>query len=220
MAKQKEKKKERDDRLFYREENMSAEQFRKRYAEVRRLMDLRPTDRVLDVGCAEGWMTLELAKEVGHAHGFDTVEVRIAEAQRLAAEQGIEKATFEVASVIGYPIEPLSYDVTLFSSVWGRQTASQDVGTQELEALLQGTRRELVARINVMDYPGRLEEILEVCDGAGFDALSFPGKLIVAVRRGVDARIPELPRYTIVPTSHLGEHAVARAAERIGSAGD
>ena len=214
MAKQKER--EREDRLFYREGNMSAEQFRKRWQDVRRLMDLRPTDRVLDVGCAEGWMTLEMARQTEHAHGFDTVEVRIIEARRLAQEQGVGNATFEVASVIGYPIEPLSYDVTLFSSVWGRQSASQDVGVAELEALLRGTRRELVARINVMDFPGRLEEILDTCDRSEFDALSFPGKLIVAVRRGVDAQIPELPRYAIVPTSRLGDHAVAQAAAEIG----
>jgi predicted TPR repeat methyltransferase len=213
MAKQKER--QREDRLFYREDNMSAEEFQKRWHEVRRLMDLRPTDRVLDVGCAEGWMTLEMAREVERAHGFDTVELRIAEAQRLAEEQGVANATFEVASVIGYPIEPLSYDVTLFSSVWGRQSASQDVGVTELEALLRGTRRELVARINVMDFPGRLEEILETCDRNDFDALSFPGKLIVAVRRGADARVPELPRYAIVPTSRL-DNQVARAAEQIG----
>jgi SAM-dependent methyltransferase len=213
MAKQKER--EREDRLFYREDNMSAEQFQKRWHEVRRLMDVRATDRVLDVGCAEGWMTLELARLVEHAHGFDTVELRIEEARRLAAEQGVENASFEVASVIAYPIEPLSYDVTLFSSVWGRQSASQDVGARELEALLRGTRRELVARINVMDYPGRLEEIHDVCARNDFDALSFPGKLIVALRRGVDARIPQLPRYAIVPTSRLGDNPVAAAAAQL-----
>jgi SAM-dependent methyltransferase len=211
MAKQK----EREERLFYREDNMSPEEFRKRWREVRRLMDLRPADHVLDVGCAEGWMTLEMAREVEHAHGFDTVELRIAEAQRLAEQQGVGNATFEVASVIGYPIEPLSYDVTLFSSVWGRQSASQDVGVRELEALLRGTQRELVARINVMDFPGRLEEILDTCDRSDFDTLSFPGKLIVALRRGVDAQIPQLPRYAILPTSRL-DNSVARAAAQIG----
>jgi SAM-dependent methyltransferase len=213
MAKQKERR--REERLFYREDNMSAEEFEKRWHEVRRLMDLRPTDRVLDVGCAEGWMTLEMAREVEHAHGFDTVETRIAEAQRLAEQQGAGNATFEVASVIGYPIEPLSYDVTLFSSVWGRQSASQDVGARELEALLRGTRRELVARINVTDFPGRLEEILDVCDRNEFDALAFPGKLIVALRRSVDAQIPQLPRYAILPTSRL-DNPVARAAAELG----
>ena len=160
-------------------------------------------------------MTLEMAREVEQAHGFDTVELRIAEALRLAEEQGVGNATFEVASVIGYPIEPLAYDVTLFSSVWGRQSASQDVGAGELEALLRGTRRELVARINVMDFPGRLEEILEVCDRNEFDALSFPGKLIVALRRGQDAQIPQLPRYAILPTSRL-DNAVAHAAAELG----
>jgi SAM-dependent methyltransferase len=212
MAKQKES----EDRLFYREDNVSSEQFQKRWHEVRRLMDLRPTDRVLDVGCAEGWMTLEMGKLVEHAHGFDTVELRIEEAQRLAREQGVENATFEVASVIDYPIEPLSYDVTLFSSVWGRQSASQDVGVRELEALLRGTRRKLVARINVMDFPGRLEEIHDVCARNDFDTLSFPGKLMVALRRGADAQIPQLPRYAIVPTSSLEENPVARAAAEIG----
>jgi SAM-dependent methyltransferase len=194
--------------LVFREHPVAVETLTKRWDEVRRVADLRPTDRVLDVGCAEGWYTLEFAKLVRYAHGIDIVERRIEDARRHAGERGVTNATFETADLIGLPLEPLSYDVTLFSSVWG----AKGVGVTELANLLRATRRELVARVNVRDYPARLEEILDTCDENGFDALCFFPKLIVAVRRGADAEIPELPPQTLLPTSRLRDHPVVRAA--------
>jgi SAM-dependent methyltransferase len=189
-------------RHFYRDDNMTFEEFWKRWEEVLRLADLRPTDRVLDVGCAEGWNTFELAKLVAHAHGFDNSDVRIAEAQRLAAEQGIENVSFEVASVSGYEIEPLSYDVTLFSGVWG----ARGVGVPEVENLLTGTRRQFIARIKLTESPDLLEQLLEACDRNDFDAMAIPRKMLLAHRRGVEVRLPAMPGAAIVPISWLADH--------------
>jgi hypothetical protein len=193
-------------RPFYRTSELAG--VSKRVSEILRLADLRPTDHVLDVGCAEGLITLELAKHVEHAHGFDLSAVRIAEAERLAKERGIANATFEVESVIGYPVEPLSYDVTIFAGVWG----SRGVGFVELDNLLGATRRQLLALIDLRDNRKRVPPIYEVCDQRGFDVLCFPGKVVIAVRRGVGCRVPELPAVALVPTTALAAHSIVRRA--------
>jgi SAM-dependent methyltransferase len=199
------------DKLYYRKDE--ARQFPRRRDEIIRLADLKPADHVLDVGCAEGWMTLHLATLVEHAHGFDKSAVRIAEARRLAAERGIENATFEVASVIDYPVGPLSYDMTLFSGVWG----APGVGFRELEQLLKLTRRQLVARIQLVQQPERALQIYDLCDRNGFDALFFPTKFVVATRRGTDVRVPELPSIALVPTARLPDDPIVGAAQKIAS---
>jgi SAM-dependent methyltransferase len=129
---------------------------------------------VLDVGCAEGRITLHLATLVEPVHGIDKSAIRISEAQRLAAERGIQNATFEVASVIDYPVDPLSYDMTLFSGVWG----APGVGLNVLDRLLKMTRRQLVARIQLVQHPERALQIHDVCDRNGFHVLfSRPSSL-------------------------------------------
>jgi Methyltransferase domain len=199
--------------------------FESRWAEVRELADLRPTDELLDVGCAEGLITLEAATLVRRAHGFDIHADRIAEAQRLAAERGIKNATFAVDSVVAYDFHPLSYDVALFMAVWGKA----GVGANELRELLGATRRQLVMRVGVQQnrrLESRLEEILDVCETVGFDALCFSrparkretgeagGNLLIANRRGTDARVGELPRLALIPTSRLIDHPVVAARAR------
>jgi SAM-dependent methyltransferase len=199
--------------------------FENRWAEVREIADLRPSDEVLDVGCAEGLITLEAAKLVRRVHGFDIHAGRIAEAQRLASERGVENATFEVASVLDYDFHPLSYDVALFMAVWGKLA----VGTNELRGVLRATRRQLVMRVGVQQtrpLERRLEEILDVCDDSGFDALCFSrparkretgeagGNLLIAFRQGMDAHVGELPRLALIPTSRLLDHPVVAARTR------
>jgi SAM-dependent methyltransferase len=224
--------------LFYGESR--GRSFEARFDEIRQTADLRPSDHVLDVGCAEGLITLEAAKLVERIHGIDIEEDRIAEAIRLAEERGVRNATFEHASVIGYPFEPLSYDVSFFLAVWGKAVGEGDakrwVGATELGHILGATRRQLVMRVSVQLRPKQepfLDEILGVCEERGFDALCFSrttprpkplkrpesevalkpgGNLVIANRRGTDARVGELPRLVVMPTSWLLEHPVVRSS--------
>jgi len=215
--------------LYY-ESNVGADSFESRWEEIRRIADFRPTDRVLDVGCAEGLVALEVAPLVHSVHGFDISTGRIEHATQLAVERGIENATFEVASIDEVPLEPGSWDVTLFLAVWGKKTldGSRAIGAPELTRLLGATRRQLVARVGLQKDERReanLIEILDVCDANGFDALGFNrplheetflrGNLLVANRRGSDARSGELPPVALVPTSRLVDHPVVAGAESI-----
>jgi SAM-dependent methyltransferase len=188
----------------------------KRANAVLRFADLRPTDHVLDVGCADGLIALQLARWVERVHGFDISPTRVARASRSAAEAGVENATFEVRSVQDFPFEPLSWDVTLFMRVWGKGSGAKSVGAQDLARILRATRRQLIVLANVhrfIDAEPLLAQILDVCDRSEFDALcSSRPNLIIANRRGTDARLGEVPKLAIVPTATLLDHPVVMSA--------
>jgi SAM-dependent methyltransferase len=213
--------------LYYKE-SRGGRSFQSRWDEIRPIADFRPTDDVLDVGCAEGLITLEVARLVKRAHGIDIHPPRVAEASRLATERGLTNATFELASVADYPFEPLSYDVTLFMAVWGKPAddrgTTRAVGAHELRRILGATRRQLLMRAGVQQQARlepRLEEILDACEQSDFDALCFSrparkretgeagGNVLIANRRGTDARVGELPTLALIPTSRLAGHPVA-----------
>lgn len=62
--------------------------------------DVRPGERVLDVGCGNGALTIEAAVRAGadgSATGIDLSEPMLTNARARAAERGLAHATFEVA---------------------------------------------------------------------------------------------------------------------------
>jgi ubiquinone/menaquinone biosynthesis C-methylase UbiE len=168
---------------------------------VTQIADLRPTDDVLDVGCAEGDVALALAGFVARLHGLDSSPARVRRAAEHAAERGIRNATFEVAAIQEYPFEPRSWDVTLFMRVWGKGDGDWQVGDAEFERVLRTTRRQTIVQAGKRRSEERLHRILEICDDHGFDVASFERQyLIVANRRGAGARIRALPERVLVPT--------------------
>ena len=74
-------------------------------------------EKVLDVGCGCGDMTIAAARAAGggHAVGADFSRIQVAEARRLAASAGVANARFEVADVQVYPFQAGSFDVVLSS---------------------------------------------------------------------------------------------------------
>jgi SAM-dependent methyltransferase len=203
--------------------------FADRWSDLGRIADLRADDQVLDIGCAEGLIALEVATRVARVDAFDVSETRVTEARRLAAERGITNVRFDVGSVDTYLFSPLSYDVTLFLAVYGKRLdVERTVGPEHLARVLDTTTRQLLMRVGVQNdtrREARLGEILDVCDDRGFDALCFsrtrrgefasPNNLLVANRRGSDARSGQLPMLALVPTAHLADHPVVTSAASI-----
>jgi len=167
--------------------------------------------------------SVEIAKEKGPFPLFERdaylnsefVKTLAPDVQDAIAEHGIRNAAFAVGSIDDYPLRPLAFDVALFLAVWGKPLGGgRTVGAAHLRRILQATRRQLIIRVGVQKEPSkerRLAEILTLCDEEGFDALCFSrarddsevftrGNLIVAHRRGTDARAGDLPPLALVPT--------------------
>lgn len=190
----------------------AGETLAERYNDIAAISDFRPTDKVLDVGCAEGLISLEVAKQVESVRGIDIDANRVERARVEAKKQNASNATFEVGSVVDCRLD--TYDVTLFLSVYGKHNTSR-VGVDELRRLLRATRRQIIVRANVQgSRPGAdlLSDILTTMDEEGFDGFCFPAppagatNLIIGNRRGTDAHIHQAPPLILVPTERFSEH--------------
>lgn len=74
-------------------------------------------DTALDIGCGCGHTTLQAARLAsrGHALGVDLSAVMLAEARRLARQEGIGNARFEQADAQTHPFPAGGFDVTISS---------------------------------------------------------------------------------------------------------
>ncbi|MFE1318904.1 methyltransferase domain-containing protein [Kitasatospora phosalacinea] len=78
------------------------------------LPELRPGQRLLDVGCGPGTITADFAELVGPAGrvvGIEPVAGVLAEAAALAADRGLANLSYEVADVYRLPFADGSFDV-------------------------------------------------------------------------------------------------------------
>jgi SAM-dependent methyltransferase len=194
----------------------------RRAVAVTRIADLRPTDRVLDVGCAEGLVALEVASHVERLHGLDVHPARVRRAAERAAQRGIRNASFEATPVQDFSLEPRSWDVTLFMRVWGKGgDGGRNVGRAEFERLLEATRRQAIVQAGKLRSERGLRHVFEICDAHGFDVAWFVRyHLVVANRRGAGARIGALPERVlvrtpsgpqVVPAEELDDHPILRS---------
>ena len=179
----------------------AGEQAPRRARAVTRIADLRPTDRVLDVGCGWGEVATVVAPYVEHVHGLDLQADRVQRAGERAAEAGLGNTSFEAIALQDYPFEPLSWDVTLFMRVWGKEIAGPAVGEDDLVKILSATRRQAVMQVGKPRRRHRIGRVLELCEEEGFDAGWFVGlHLVIANRRGTDAVVHEVPDRVLTST--------------------
>ncbi|MGY1650558.1 class I SAM-dependent methyltransferase [Geodermatophilus sp. SYSU D01119] len=75
--------------------------------------ELRPGDRVLDVGCGTGATTRAAARITGSALGVDLSAAMLEVARRRAAEEGVDGARFEQADAQVAAFPPASFDVAV-----------------------------------------------------------------------------------------------------------
>lgn len=80
------------------------------------LPHIRSSDRVLDVGCGPGSITVGLARVTGHSTGVDVDDAEFADARAYAAKYGIDNVDFREGSIYGLDFADAVFDAcTLFS---------------------------------------------------------------------------------------------------------
>jgi ubiquinone/menaquinone biosynthesis C-methylase UbiE len=97
-------------------------------------VNVRPSPRILDVGCGTGINLLEAARVLGtceHLHGIDLAPGMIDEARRKAASAAVP-AVFEVGDGEDLPFEDASFDLVICNSVYhwfaNRPRAIEEMG--------------------------------------------------------------------------------------------
>ncbi len=182
-----------------------------RWNDIAEVADFRPTDRVLDMGCAEGLISFEVAKRAAHVDGVDIDANRIERAKSGAAKRGVKNVSFFQGSVVDFALDPAGYDVILFLSVMAPRNSDR-VGMREFIRLLRAARRQIVVRINVQQSTREetlLGSMLGAMEDEGFDGVCFlarrksHGNLVIGNRRGTDARLNKIPPIALVPTDRL-----------------
>ena len=74
-------------------------------------------DRVLDVGCGPGSITIGLAQVAGHVTGIDVDDAEFAEARAYAAAHGISNVEFREGSIYELDLADASVDVCTLCSM-------------------------------------------------------------------------------------------------------
>jgi ubiquinone/menaquinone biosynthesis C-methylase UbiE len=83
-------------------------------AALRRLADFRG-QRVLELGCGDGRLTLGIARDALHVLGFDPDAEAVERARRSLPDELAERVTYQVASAREIELEPHSFDLVVFS---------------------------------------------------------------------------------------------------------
>lgn len=83
-------------------------------AALRRLGDFRD-QRVLELGCGDGRLTLGIAADAASMLAFDPDAAAVERARRSLPAELAERVAYKVASGKEIELEPLSFDLVVFS---------------------------------------------------------------------------------------------------------
>lgn len=156
---------------YYTFDGKKGVQLTQRWGDLDRIADLRPTDRLLDLGCAEGLVTMEAAKKVKHATGVELVPYRCDNARKIAAERGIDNVEFIKGSY--FSAVNGTYDVILMMGVYGGKKL---IGPKELSKFLGISRRKMYVSIDTR----HVETVRKVAQESRFEAEMHPTEFLKA----------------------------------------
>jgi SAM-dependent methyltransferase len=90
-------------------------ELRRYHEHLRAAIDVRPADRVLDIGCGTGQATREAARAAasGSALGIDVSAPRLARARRLSHQEGLRNVSFEQADAQTHRFPPECFDLAI-----------------------------------------------------------------------------------------------------------
>jgi len=145
-----------------------------RLPEVQRYAEFKPDDEVIDLGCAEGLITLEIAKHVKHIRGVELRQQRVDAAKQIARNQGVENISFEAGSVTTLDLPPRSYDVVIFLGVF--QHLSPQDKWPSMVKVLSAAKRSVIFRTPLFhpNTPHRTTKLAKLCQELDFSLTIYP----------------------------------------------
>ena len=81
------------------------------------LEDLNPNDRILEVGCGTGIVSLAIAPHAGEVIGVDLSPRMIQQAEKKSNEAALQNLHFQEADAYELPFEDESFDVVLLTNL-------------------------------------------------------------------------------------------------------
>lgn len=146
--------------------------------DLQKFVDLKPTDRVLDIGCASGDWALELAGRSAYVTGLVVGEKEAAEASALAIRSGADNVSFQSSEDVPEGADHLQHlDFPDASFDW--------VTCLWVLHRMEDSRRAISEMVRVLKTPGR---IFLVDDVGAEDAGKRSAHLRIAQSRDAGVR--------------------------------
>ena len=161
--------------LYYRTGNKGNVDFTERWNDLNKILDLNQNDTVLDVGCAEGLISIEVAKKVKFVEAFDKEPYRIKTAINNA--NGCKNINFVTSSYSNYTYK--TYDKVLCLGVYkpskDESPNSEKGRAKALNRIFASCTQQLYLRIPVISdkvdksWGVSDVEVLKIADNNNFN---------------------------------------------------
>jgi SAM-dependent methyltransferase len=158
--------------LYYKTDNEGNVDFADRWNDLKEILEITNNDTVLDVGCAEGLISIEVSKTAKIVDAFDVEPYRIIQAKENAKKARRNNINFRVSSYEDYAYK--SYDIVLLLGVY-HKIKSKNRREQSLNSMFTQCQKQFYIRVpvisdSVSDQVGiHTEEIETVADKQGFE---------------------------------------------------
>ncbi len=159
------------------------------------LADLRPGERVLDLGSGAGLDVLLSARRVapgGHAYGVDMTDEMLAVARRNQAKAAVPNATFLKGTIEEIPLPDASVDVVISNCVINLAADKRAVLREAHRVLRPGGRLAVADMVALAELPAEVKHSLDQWAGCVAGTISiaeYAAALRDAGFNGVDVEI-------------------------------
>lgn len=158
--------------LYYKVGNEGNVDFANRWNDLEKILDLDISDKVLDIGCAEGLISLEVAKKVKHVEAFELEPHRVKIAKEYAEKNNIKNINFSVASFLHFNYQ--KYDKVLCLGVY-HKIRQANIRIAALEKMFRCCLDQFYIRVPILDGTVPVDrgidekEIMDTAFRCGFD---------------------------------------------------
>jgi ubiquinone/menaquinone biosynthesis C-methylase UbiE len=137
------------------------------------LVGAKPTDRVLDVACGPGFLTMAFARQCARAQGIDATAALLERARAEASRNGLHNVRFGLGDAEALPFADATFDVVACRAAFHHFERPQRV-LAEMRRVVRSGGRLLVADMLGSEEPAKAayhDRIERLCDPTHVRAL-------------------------------------------------